>query len=74
MEDLEDEYQEPAVKCGFRKIKADLDPFDRERNPIGGVNKYNSPKGNPGGREVDWNAEAKKESDKHSKIKGYKSR
>ena len=35
--DTEDSEMGDIVKQGFRKLKADLDPHDRERNPVGGL-------------------------------------
>lgn len=54
------EYYESPEKCGYKKVKLPLDPFDRERNPAGSA-QYRD---NSGGREVDWAVEDRKNAKK----------
>lgn len=49
---------EEITKCGYRKIAANLDPFDMERNASQRFRQ------DDGGREVDWSAEDRKNAKK----------
>lgn len=55
--------EESMAVCGYRKIPANLDVHDYERNPRNAQYRDNS-----GGREIDWRAQELKDGKKSQKL------
>lgn len=65
--EFEPAYDEQAAKCGYKKLDYDLDPFDRERNPLGGL-KSSSGFMNRQTIDMDWDAQGRKDKNKSAKL------
>ena len=68
-----EELKEDPIECGYKKVAANMDIHDRDRNPIGGL-KEMSGFANRNNVEMDWPAQELKDEKKRQKIsKGNKS-
>ena len=65
--EFDEEELHDIAKCGYKKVDGDLDIFDRDRNPIGGI-RESSGFQNRNQVQMDWDAQDRKDDKKRAKI------